>query len=157
MECAVEPAREQACLTAHRPATLLYTIRNITPRAPQETQFGTTPPSSAATSPSDETTPTNIAYRLGYEVCADKKAWSLQDQGQGVVDIPEPQQSVQLNVGVVPSGSGSLSIPELTLRWLAAPPTPQGQGYVLTGAQVYNIYHSLTVSVQQNLLTSAGR
>lgn len=154
VEASVEPGREQACVTAHRPATLHYTIKNITAQPPQETQFGTTPLSGKTTHPSGDASPTSIAHRLGYEVCVDKKVWSLQEQGQGVVDIPEPQRSVRLAVGVVPSGNGSLPIPVLTLRWGSAG-LAVGGGAALTNAQVYNAYHSQTVNVQS--LTAAGR
>lgn len=164
VEASVEPARDQASLAVHKPALLLYTIKNIMPHPPQETQFGTTPPSSAATTPSDEAPPTNVTYRLGFEVCADKKVWSLKDRGQGAVDIPEPQMSVRVCVGVVPCVSGSFSIPELRLSWsvvqgrgFTAPPMAQNRGYVLTGAQVYNTCYGQTVSIHQNLIPSAGR
>lgn len=160
LEGSVEPAKEQAWVTSHRPAFLQYNIKNISAQPPQETQFGTTPAKDVATPTSEEASPTSVGYRLGYEVHADKKAWSLLDHGQGVVDIPEPQQSVLLSVGVVPSGSGPLPMPELVLKWVPVVHSLGGgaagkEGCVLTNAQVYNVCHNQIVTVLSS--TSAGR
>ena len=146
VEANVEPARDQVWVTLHKPAALQYTIYNISPLGPQETQFGTTSP---------ESPPPSMEYRLGYEVCVDKKVWSLQEVGHGVVDIPAPQQSVRVSVGVVPNGSGIVAVPELILRWVPAEQKSGTEGCVLTGAQVYNVCHSQTVPVQTS--PSTGR
>ena len=157
LEGSVEPKKDQVWITSHRPADLQYTIKNISAQPPQETQFGS---SDAATPTSEEASPTGVGYRLGYEISADKKVWSLQDHGQGIIDIPEPQQSVVLSVGVVPNGSGPLPMPELVLKWVPVVHSLGGgaankEGCVLTSAQVHNICHNQRVTVQSP--TGAGR
>lgn len=149
VECSVEPAKDQVWIVGQQPAFLHYTIRNITEQPPPETQFGTMPTSG-------KTTPTSREYRLGYEVCVDKGAWSLQDptQGQGTLEMPRAQLTSQLLVTVVPSGSGSLPVPRLLLKWVPAD-TAGGEGCVLTDAQVYEVSRGQTVTVHTS--SSAGR
>ena len=150
VEGSVEPMRDQVWVVAQRPSLLLYTIRNITEQPPPETQFGTTPLTS-------ETTPTTRReYRLGYKVCVDKGAWSLQDptQGQGTLDMPGAQLTSQLAVTVLPSESGSLPVPRLLLKWVPTD-TEGGEGCVLTDAQVYRVSRGQTVTVHTS--SSAGR
>lgn len=130
----VEPQRDQVVVTMNQPAHLLYTITNITEPPPKETQLGTTPPTGevtpTSTSPSGE-------CRLGYEVCVDLGVWSLQEEGQGVMNMPAPGQSEELHLHVVPCSSGPLPIPPLLLKWL---PEEGVAGCVLTPAQVYDVY-----------------
>lgn len=162
--------RDQVWVVTHRAALLLYTIRNITEQPPPETQFGTTPTSDLATPTSDQAiptsdqaTPTSTEYKLGYEVCVDKKAWSLQDPGagQGVLDVPGPQLASTLQFTIVPSGSGSFPMPRLLLKWVpmnsggVAKEESAGVGCVLTDAQVYELSRGQLVTVHSS--SSVGR
>ena len=121
-------------MTNKQSASLEYKIRNIAEVPPQETQFGATPPH-------DDTTPTKQAM-VEYEVCADKKEWSLLDKSRGDLEIPEPQEDCCLRLTIVPNTSGPLPVPLLLLKYPAG-----GSGCVLTPAQVHNVNHQQVVTV----------
>lgn len=148
--CTVE-LQNQAWVTVHKPCTLVYSIRNIMDQPPQETQFGTTPPSG-------EATPTRMDYKLGYEVCVDKKVWILQEQGRGLLSVPDYQLKTRLGLLVVPNKSGSLPVPHLLLKWVPSPGDSGGvvnEGCVLTNAQVYDLCQGQMVTVHTS--SSVGR
>ena len=142
----VQPVRDQVWVVAQRPALLVYEVRNITKQSLPETQFGTTPLSA-------ETTPTTKERKLGYELCLDKGVWSLQEstQERGVLATPTVQSVTTLQVAVVPNSSGSVPVPRLQLKWAG----PDGEGQVLTDAQVYETSRGQTVTVHTS--SSAGR
>ena len=138
----MEPHGDQTSILIHHMATLVFTIRNITELPPQETHFGTTP------------TTHSLDYKLGYKVCADEKVWSLQDKGQGVIDVPGPQRKARLNFKIIPNENGPLLIPGLTLYRV---PLDLGreeltEGRIFTNAQVYNTSLGQVVNVS----TSSG-
>ena len=147
------PSKDQAGLLTHHVAILTYYICNTTEPLPQETQFGTTPTSTTPISNQSD-------YKLGYELCVDKKAWSIQELGCDIIEIPGPGKMYTLQLEVTPTKSGSLLVPGLTLSWV---PVNSGKkwlsdkslGTELTNAQVYNSSHGHTVTV--NTSSNIGR
>lgn len=134
INASVKPQQGVVWVTTKQPTSLEYKIKNITEPPPQETQFGTTPPS-------DDTTPTKQPT-VEYEVCTNKKVWSLQDKSRGEMEIPGPQEDCYLRLTIVPKQSGPLPVPLLLLKYPAG-----GNGCVLTSAQVHNVNHKQTVTV----------
>lgn len=136
VKATLEPQKDQVWVIVKQPATLQYKVENVTVPPPQETRFGNT-------SPSTETAPSE-PFTVGYEVCVDKKVWSLEEssEGQGVIDV-QPQEFKMITLNIIPNVSGPLPVPTLQLTWPA-----RGQGScMLTSAQVYNVNHGQVVTV----------
>lgn len=146
----VESSTEHAALVVQRPASLICTITNTTPQSPQKaTQFGFTPSIKDALPTLNPASPTS--YKLGYEVCVNKKVWKMQDNGKGILEVPRPQRTVRLQFQVVPCISGTIKLPCLLLhRVMMGKRSCDVEKTALTAAQVYNVSHGQVVSVNTN-------
>lgn len=120
---------------AHRPATLICTVRNVT----------------------HETTPIDMPTKLGYSLCVDKD-WFLRDSSQGVMEVPAAGKETRRLLQITPCSSGVLTLPGVTLSHVMSPDRwleDKSAGTTLTSAQVFNLSQGKVVSVSPSTSVAA--